>query len=104
MLEYATYSVISPEGCAAILWKDQKMRAEAAEALRLTAPDLLELGLIDGIIPEPLGAAHSDPEAACTQVGNVIDKALNELSKISTDDLIRQRYERFRKLGAFQER
>jgi acetyl-CoA carboxylase carboxyl transferase subunit alpha len=104
MLEYATYSVISPEGCAAILWKDQQMRAEAADALRLTAPDLLELGLIDGIIPEPLGAAHADPEAACMQVGNVIDKALIELSTVPIDDLIRQRYERFRKLGAFEDR
>lgn len=104
MLEYATYSVISPEGCAAILWKDQQMRAEAAEALRLTAPDLLEQGLIDGIIPEPLGAAHADPEAACLQVGEVIAKALDDLSELSADTLIQQRYERFRRLGAFDKR
>ena len=104
MLEYATYSVISPEGCAAILWKDQQMRAEAAEALRLTAPDLLEQGLIDGIIPEPLGAAHADPEAACLQVGEVIAKALDDLSELSADTLIQQRYERFRQLGAFDRR
>ena len=102
MLEYAIYSVISPEGCAAILWKDQQMRAEAAEALKLTAPDLLELGLIDAIIPEPVGAAHTDSEDACGRVGDVIEKALDELSKIPTEDLIRQRYERFRKLGAIQ--
>ncbi len=103
MLEYATYSVISPEGCAAILWKDREMRGEAAEALRLTAPDLLEMGLVDGVIPEPLGAAHVDPEATCISVGDAIEKALNELSELSVDTLIRQRYERFRKLGAFEE-
>ena len=72
--------------------------------MRLTAPDLLEMGLVDGVIPEPLGAAHVDPEATCINVGDAIEKALIELSELSIDTLIRQRYERFRKLGAFEER
>lgn len=104
MLEYATYSVISPEGCAAILWKDQDKRGEAAEALRLTAPDLLELGLIDGVIAEPLGGAHASAEEAAERVGDVIAQALEELSPIEPEKLIRARYDRFRALGAFEER
>jgi len=104
MFEYATYSVISPEGCAAILWKDQQKREEAAEALRLTAPDLLELGLIDGVIPEPLGGAHADPDQACTRVGEVVATALDELANKTPDELVAARYDRFRALGAFQER
>ena len=104
MLEYATYSVISPEGCAAILWKDQEKRDEAAEALRLTAPDMLELGLIDAIIDEPLGGAHADPEETCTRVGNVVGAALDELCDLSPEELIRGRHDRFRSLGVFEER
>lgn len=104
MLEYATYSVISPEGCAAILWKDQQKREEAAEALRLTAPDLLELGLIDAIIPEPLGAAHADPEQTCRRVGEAIEAALDELADRTPEELVRARHDRFRALGAFRER
>ena len=104
MLEYATYSVISPEGCAAILWKDQEKRDEAAEALRLTAPDLLELGLVDGIIDEPLGGAHADPESTCTRVGDAIESALDELCQQEPEELIRGRYDRFRSLGVFEER
>jgi len=101
MLEYATYSVISPEGCAAILWKDQQMRAEAAEALKLTAPDLLELGVIEGIIAEPLGAAHADPEAAARELGDTIERALEDLVAMPVQALLRQRHDRFRRLGAF---
>ena len=101
MFEYATYSVISPEGCAAILWKDQQMRAEAAEALKLTAPDLLELGVIDGIIAEPLGAAHADPEAAARELGDAIERALDGLVAMPVEALLRQRHDRFRRLGAF---
>lgn len=104
MLEYATYSVISPEGCAAILWKDQERRAEAAEALRLTAPDLLELGLIDRIVDEPLGAAHADPAEACRLVGEAIAAALDELAGLPADELLRRRYQRFRELGVYEER
>lgn len=103
MLEYATYSVISPEGCAAILWKDQQKRNEAAEALRLTAPDLLELKLVDAIIAEPLGAAHANPEDACQRVGDVIEHALDELCRQQPDDLLQARYDRFRALGVFEE-
>jgi acetyl-CoA carboxylase carboxyl transferase subunit alpha len=104
MMEYATYSVISPEGCAAILWKDQQKRAEAAEALRLTAPDLLELGLIDAVITEPVGGAHANPEEAAERVGDVIAHALDELVAKTPEELIRTRYERFRALGAYEER
>jgi acetyl-CoA carboxylase carboxyl transferase subunit alpha len=103
ILEYATYSVISPEGCAAILWKDQNKKAEAAEAMKLTAPDLLELGVVDAIIPEPSGGAHSDPEAACRRVGDFLAEALSELQRISTNDLLARRYAKFRTLGVYDE-
>ena len=103
ILEYATYSVISPEGCAAILWKDQDRKAEAAEAMRMTAPDLLALGVVDEIIPEPPGGAHTDPEAACRRVGDVIERALNELQRLPVKELTARRYEKFRGLGAFDE-
>jgi acetyl-CoA carboxylase carboxyl transferase subunit alpha len=103
ILEYATYSVISPEGCAAILWKDQDRKAEAAEAMRMTAPDLLALGVVDEIIPEPSGGAHTDPDATCRRVGDVIERALQDLSRISSKELTARRYEKFRGLGAFDE-
>ncbi|HSU84825.1 MAG TPA: acetyl-CoA carboxylase carboxyltransferase subunit alpha [Thermoanaerobaculia bacterium] len=103
ILEYATYSVISPEGCAAILWKDQDRKAEAAEAMRMTAPDLLALGVVDEIIPEPPGGAHTDPDATCRRVGDVIERALQDLSRISSKELTARRYEKFRGLGAFDE-
>ncbi|HEX9943362.1 MAG TPA: acetyl-CoA carboxylase carboxyltransferase subunit alpha [Thermoanaerobaculia bacterium] len=103
ILEYATYSVISPEGCAAILWKDQERKAEAAEAMKLTAPDLLALGVVDEIIPEPPGGAHTDPAATCRRVGDVIERALGELERIPVKDLLAQRYQKFRSLGAFDE-
>jgi acetyl-CoA carboxylase carboxyl transferase subunit alpha len=103
VLEYGTYSVISPEGCAAILWKDQERKAEAAEAMRLTAPDLLTMGVVDGVIPEPLGGAHTDPEATCRQVGETIAQALSELERSTVHDLLARRYQRFRSLGAFEE-
>jgi acetyl-CoA carboxylase carboxyl transferase subunit alpha len=103
ILEYATYSVISPEGCAAILWKDQERKAEAAEAMRLTAPDLLALGVVDEIIPEPQGGAHTDPAAACERAGDVIERALGELSRLSESELIARRYDKFRALGVYDE-
>jgi acetyl-CoA carboxylase carboxyl transferase subunit alpha len=103
MLEYATYSVISPEGCAAILWKDQERKAEAAEALKLTAPDLLELGVVDAVIPEPLGGAHADPAGACRRVGDAVAAALDELDRLAVDELLEERYARFRRLGAVRE-
>jgi acetyl-CoA carboxylase carboxyl transferase subunit alpha len=103
MLEYATYSVISPEGCAAILWKDQNKKAEAAEAMRVTAPDLLALGVVDGVIPEPLGGAHTDPEAACRRVGETLETTLRELERLAPQELIGRRYEKFRALGVYDE-
>jgi acetyl-CoA carboxylase carboxyl transferase subunit alpha len=103
ILEYATYSVISPEGCAAILWKDQDKKAEAAEAMKLTAPDLLAFGVIDEIIPEPQGGAHTDPAAMCRRVGDVIQRALEELLRLPPNELIARRYEKFRNLGAYDE-
>jgi acetyl-CoA carboxylase carboxyl transferase subunit alpha len=103
VLEYATYSVISPEGCAAILWKDQDRKAEAAEAMKLTAPDLLELGVVDEIIPEPQGGAHTDPAETCRRVGERIQAVLVELERLRPDELVAQRYQRFRSLGVYDE-
>ncbi len=103
ILEFATYSVISPEGCAAILWKDQEKKAEAAEAMKITAPDLLQLGVVDEVIPEPPGGAHTDPEAMCRRVGEVIGKALDELSRLNPQELIARRYDKFRALGVYDE-
>ncbi len=101
MLEFAVYSVISPEGCAAILWKDQSKRKEAAEAMRITAPDLLELGVVDEVIPEPTGGAHADRESTFQSVGNSIEKSLIELDPLTPSELIAARYDRFRALGVY---
>jgi acetyl-CoA carboxylase carboxyl transferase subunit alpha len=103
ILEYATYSVISPEGCAAILWKDQEKKGEAAEAMKITAPDLKALGVVDDVIPEPPGGAHTDPAATCRRVGDVIDAALRDLERMAPEDLIARRYQKFRGLGVFEE-
>jgi acetyl-CoA carboxylase carboxyl transferase subunit alpha len=103
VLEYATYSVISPEGCAAILWKDQERKAEAAEAMKITAPDLMSFGVVDEIIPEPFGGAHTDPALACRRVGDAIDRTLHELSRLPTSELLARRYEKFRALGVYDE-
>lgn len=103
MLEYAVYSVISPEGCAAILWKDQARKEEAAEAMQIAAPDLLRLKVIDEIVPEPLGGAHADPEAACRRAGKAIERALAEVSRRDPERRAAERYRRFRALGAFSE-
>ncbi len=104
MLEYSIYSVISPEGCAAILWKDQERKAEAARSLKLTAPDLERLGITDAVVPEPLGGAHTDSRTACQRVGDVVWQALTELSELSPEQLIADRYRKFRALGAIEER
>lgn len=103
ILEYATYSVISPEGCAAILWKDQERKADAAEAMRLTAPDLRQLNVVDEIIPEPLGGAHTNPALTCRRVGDAIEKVLSELSRLQVRELLARRYRRFRTLGVYLE-
>ncbi|MEO1366064.1 MAG: acetyl-CoA carboxylase carboxyltransferase subunit alpha [Acidobacteriota bacterium] len=102
MLEHSIYSVISPEGCAAILWKDQAQKADAAKALRLTAGEIVELGVVDAIIEEPLGGAHTDPDAICQRVGDTIEKALAELEGLSPAELIQDRADKFRALGVFE--
>ncbi|MGV8042129.1 MAG: acetyl-CoA carboxylase carboxyltransferase subunit alpha [Thermoanaerobaculaceae bacterium] len=104
MMEHAIYSVISPEGCAAILWKDQSEVQRAADALRLTAAHLKALGVADEIIPEPPGGAHLDPALAIRTVGIALRKALTELRKVSRDELPRRRLAKLRALGKFIER
>lgn len=101
VLSNAYYSVISPEGCAAILWKDRGRAPDAAKALKLTAQDLFDLGLIDEIIVEPLGGAHRDPQVMAQTIKAAIIKYLKELSAIAPDKLIEARYEKYRKIGAF---
>lgn len=101
VLENAYYSVISPEGCAAILWKNRAKAPEAAAALKLTAKDLLQMGLIDEVVEEPVGGAHRDPEKVASSIKEVIKKYLKELSALSKEELLRQRYEKFRKMGVF---
>ncbi len=103
MLRYAVYSVISPEGCAAILWKDQEKRAAAAAAMKITAPDLKELGVIEEIVDEPIGGAHSDPKAAYLAVGDALRRSLAEVSNLSIEERLQLRYQRFRRLGVFAE-
>ena len=103
IMEYAYYSVISPEGCAAILWKDASKREEAAKVLKLTAPDLLKMGIVDEIIPETEGGAHRGPEHAAQNLKGAINKNLDELSHLSVETLLDQRYQRYRKMGIFNE-
>lgn len=102
ILEYGTYSVISPEGCASILWKDAAKAAEAASRLKMTASDLLRLGVVDEVIDEPAGGAHQNPERAAEAVGNALERALSDLCGRSGGSLQSGRYERFRKLGSFK--
>jgi acetyl-CoA carboxylase carboxyl transferase subunit alpha len=104
ILENAYYSVISPEGCAAILWKDRSAASKAAEALKITAKHLLDLGLVDEIIPEPLGGAHSDRDATAKNLGKYLLKHLRATSELSAADRLKHRYDKFRKMGHFQER
>lgn len=101
MLEHAVYSVIPPEGCAAILWRDAALGPQAAQALRLTAKDALELGLVDEVLAEPFGAAHRDPLAMFETVGDAIAQHLKKLSGQSPDALREKRYEKFRAMGRF---
>ena len=103
MMENSYYSVISPEGCAAILWKHRKHAPEAAEALKLDASGLLAMGIVDGVVPEPTGGAHRDPAAAAANLKSSIVAALREVNGISIDTLVQRRYEKFRKMGVFQE-
>jgi acetyl-CoA carboxylase carboxyl transferase subunit alpha len=103
MLEYSIYSVIAPESCSAILWRDQDHAEEAAEALKLTPEDLRQLGLIDEIVPEPAGGAHNDPEAMAKALARVLQSQLRTLEGVAPERLIQQRYEKFRAMGAFGE-
>jgi acetyl-CoA carboxylase carboxyl transferase subunit alpha len=104
VLENAYYSVISPEGCAAILWKDRSAAARAAEALKITAKDLLELGLVDEIIPEPLGGAHTDGEKTASTLRQFLLRHLEELLKLPIADCLKQRYAKYRAYGHFVEK
>ena len=101
MFENSVSSVISPEGCAAILWRDGNQWAKAAEALVLAAPDLLALGIVDGVLPEPVGGAHRDWDAAAKTLAAALRENLDALSGVSGSDLVRQRAERFRRIGVF---
>jgi len=99
MQEFAVYSVIPPEGCAAILWRDSNRKIEAAEALKITAPDLLELAIIDEIVPEPCGGAHLDRQAAASFVDAALERALRETRAMSSTERLDQRYQKFRRMG-----
>ncbi|MDA5108265.1 MULTISPECIES: acetyl-CoA carboxylase carboxyl transferase subunit alpha [Brevibacillus] len=101
MLENSTYSVISPEGAAAILWKDASLAMRAAETMKITAPDLLELGVIDGIIEEPFGGAHRDVVQQASHVKAKLLEGLEQLDRLSPEQLIQDRYEKFKQIGAY---
>src|SRR5580700_4966369 len=99
MQQFAIYSVIPPEGCAAILWRDASKKVEAAEALKLTAPDLLKAAIIDEIVPEPVGGAHSDPAAAAQLLDRVLERVLAEVSSLDSETRLQRRYQKFREIG-----
>lgn len=103
LLEHAYYTVISPEGCASILWRDASRAGDAAEALKITAPDLMKFNIIDGAIKEPVGGAHKDYDFVCNEMKKTIKENLEELSKLSVEELKNNRYNKFRKMGAFLE-
>lgn len=103
MQEFAVYSVIPPEGCAAILWRDANRKVEAAAALKITAPDLLELGLIDAIVPEPPGGAHNDHDRATALVDQALSQALADLLPMTPEALLAARYEKFRRMGRLEQ-
>ena len=99
VLEFGCYSVISPEGCAAILWKDGGRAEEAATQLKITAADLLGLGVVDEVVAEPAGGAHHDHDAAAKRLDEAIGRALGELDGLGPDELAEHRYQRFRRMG-----
>jgi acetyl-CoA carboxylase carboxyl transferase subunit alpha len=103
MLEYSTYSVISPEGCASILWKDPANAEVAATALGITSASLKNLGLVDEVIPEPLGGAHKEPEEVAQRIADCVESQLDQLSELTTDQLLEQRYQRLLSYGEFQD-
>ncbi|MEO8216033.1 MAG: acetyl-CoA carboxylase carboxyltransferase subunit alpha [Acidobacteriota bacterium] len=102
MLEYAVYSVISPEGCAAILWKDPSAAEEAAKAMKMTAQPLLALGVVDEIVPEPVGGAHTDPGAAAELLRPFLQRGLKEVTKLKPAQLREERYKKFRRMGVYE--
>jgi len=101
MLEFSVYSVISPEGCAAILWRDASRMRDAARAMKMTAPDLLSLDIVDEVIPEVTGGAHVDPAGQAAILGDVLERQLAELDGVPPETLVAQRYRRFRRIGRF---
>ena len=101
VLEYGTYSVITPEGCASILWKDGTKADEAAARMKMTAPDLLRLGVVDRVIDEPAGGAHQDPDAAARMVETALAETLRDLDALDASEVVEDRYQRFRKMGAY---
>jgi acetyl-CoA carboxylase carboxyl transferase subunit alpha len=101
--EFAVYSVIPPEGCAAILWRDAARKVEAAEALKLTAPDLLSRRIVDGVVPEPLGGAHQEPDQAAALVDQALQQGLAEIAHATSEERLAHRYEKFRHLGTLGE-
>jgi acetyl-CoA carboxylase carboxyl transferase subunit alpha len=103
MLQYATYSVISPEGCASILWKSPERAPEAADKLAITATRLKAMGLIDKIVPEPLGGAHRDPEAQMQSLRRVLVEARREVGKVSDENRLEARYQRLMAYGKFKD-
>jgi acetyl-CoA carboxylase carboxyl transferase subunit alpha len=103
ILQYSTYSVISPEGCASILWKDAGKAEEAATALGMTSSRLKELGLVDQVIREPLGGAHNQPAKVAARIGNCLKRQLDELEQMTTDQLLEERYRRLLNFGEFQD-
>jgi acetyl-CoA carboxylase carboxyl transferase subunit alpha len=103
MLEYAVYSVISPEGCAAILWSDAGKAPEAAQLMRITAPEIKRLGVVDAIVPEPPGGAHRNWEGAATSLRAILRKHLREVSARRPGELVQERFEKFRRIGVFEE-
>ncbi|WP_342510712.1 acetyl-CoA carboxylase carboxyltransferase subunit alpha [Sporosarcina sp. FSL K6-1522] len=103
MLEHSTYSVISPEGAASILWKDASLAKQAAEAMKITAPHLKKMGIIDAIVPEVLGGAHRDLKVQASYIGDIIRTSLEELGSMDGDELVNNRYEKFRQMGVFAE-
>jgi acetyl-CoA carboxylase carboxyl transferase subunit alpha len=103
MLEYSTYSVISPEGCASILWKDAANAEDAATALGITSSSLKGLGLVDEVIKEPLGGAHKEPDVVAKRIADLIEKQLDELQALNTEELLEQRYQRLLSYGQYQD-
>jgi acetyl-CoA carboxylase carboxyl transferase subunit alpha len=103
MLQYGIYSVISPEGCASILWKSAEKAEDAAEAMRITAKSLNEFGLVDEVLPEPLGGAHRNPQETADVIRNALLKNLDELDQLSVDQLVENRQRRLASFGQFKE-